>query len=438
MNTTYIEKNRERRDGHQITALLIFFLASTFYLYEYILQVAPSVMFKPMMSSFGVNAESIGILSAFYFYSYAPMQLPAGLLFDRYGPRKMITMALLICAIGSVFVAASDTMFAVCLGRFLIGAGSAFSFIGVIVLTSSWFSPAYFATLVGIAQLMSSIGASFGQMPLAKLVAVSSWRTSNYILAALGFILALLVWVIIRDDPSLSKAKKPVRSWRSEMKHIYVVCKRSYTWYTGIYAFTIWTPIIVFAALWGIQFLEIKYETDLMTAAALCSMVWLGIGIGSPLWGFLSDRFVNRRFFLGLCATTCLVSTLWILYAPTPSIASMYVILFFLGVGAGGQALSFAVVKDNNSLESVGTATGVNNLAVLLGGAIFQPIVGFILHDKQSWTLVDGVPVYTLAAYQKALIIMPLCYAISLLAVIFLIKESHPMNARYRKTLFLK
>src|SRR5215216_3156420 len=112
-------------------AYVIFLLSATFYLYEYVLQVAPSVMADSMMKTFNVTAAGFGIISAFYFYAYAPMQLPAGLLFDRYGPRKLMTTALILCALGSFFFASTDSLVTAAMGRLLIGVASAFSFIGV-------------------------------------------------------------------------------------------------------------------------------------------------------------------------------------------------------------------------------------------------------------------------------------------------------------------
>lgn len=119
--------------------LILFFLAASFYLYEFILQVAPSVMAESMMKTFGVTGQGFGVISAFYFYAYAPTQLPAGVLYDRYGPRKLMTFAIVLCAFGSAFFASTDSVFTACIGRFLIGIGSAFSFIGVLVLISRWF-----------------------------------------------------------------------------------------------------------------------------------------------------------------------------------------------------------------------------------------------------------------------------------------------------------
>ncbi len=410
----------------KLSAYIIFFLATSFYLYEFILQVAPSVMADPMMKTFQVTAEGFGVISAFYFYAYAPMQLPAGLLFDRYGPRKLMTSAMILCALGSFFFASTDSMLTASMGRFLIGIGSAFSFIGVLVLVSRWFPPQHFAILAGVAQLMSSVGAMFGEMPLAALVEHVGWRQASFILAGVGLFLSILLWLFIRDYPHQPTQSLPTRRFRDELTRLREVCSRSYTWLTGAYAFCIWTPIAVFAALWGVPYLQEKYQVGVVVASGLCSMIWLGIGIGSPLLGWISDRLHSRRLALISSSIFGLAATLILLYASDVSIGWMYIVLFFLGLGAGGQTVSFAVVKDNNPAHLVGTASGFNNLSVLIGGAIFQPLVGVFLHRSSDWHLVNDVPVYMISSYQKALLVMPVCYLVSLFIALVLIKESHP------------
>jgi MFS family permease len=407
-------------------AYFIFFLAASFYMYEFILQVAPSVMAEPMMKTFKISAEGFGVVSAFYFYAYAPMQLPAGVLFDRYGPRKLMTVALVFCAFGSFFFASTDSVLTASAGRFFIGTGSAFSFIGVLVLLSRWFPPHYFAILAGCAQAMSSVGAIFGEMPLAALTDLVGWRSASFILAAVGFVLAILLWLFIQDHPDQSTQSKPNQRMRDEWHRLVAVCKQAYTWKTGLYAFSIWTPIAVFAALWGIPYLQEKYTISVLVASGMCSMIWIGIAVGSPLLGWISDRFNSRRLSLGISAVLGLAATILILYVPWIPMKWMYLILLILGLGAGGQTVSFAVVKDNNPDHLVGTACGFNNLSVLIGGAIFQPLVGVILHRSDAVVLVNGIPDYTVAAYQSALTVMPCCYILSLIMVFFFIKESHP------------
>lgn len=430
LSANYIEKTPQEVGTSLVTAYFIFFLAASFYLYEFILQVAPSVMAEPMMKTFGVTGEGFGFISAFYFYAYAPTQLPAGVLYDRYGPRKLMTFAIILCALGSAFFASTDSVFTACIGRFLIGIGSAFSFIGVLVLLSRWFPPHYFAILAGVAQLMSSVGAMFGEMPLAFLIQGVGWRNASFILAVIGFILAAFFWMYIRDYPHQQNQTAPEHYLRDEWKRLVAVCKHGYTWIIGGYAFAIWTPIAVFAALWGVPYLQEKFQISVVAASGLCSMIWIGIGVGSPLLGWLSDKIESRRVALIISAVLGLCSTLVLLYWPGLTYGWAPFTLFVLGLGAGGQTVSFAVVKENNPPEFVGTASGFNNLSVLIGGAIFQPLVGYILQHTNSWHLVNGVHVYSIQSYQIALMVMPICFLASLLIASFLLKESHPARQK--------
>jgi MFS family permease len=405
-------------------AYTIFFLAALFYLYEFILQVAPSVMAVPMMQTFHVNAEGFGLIAACYFYAYAPMQLPAGVLFDRYGPRKLMTFALLLCSAGSFFFAATDSVITAAIGRFLIGVGSAFSFIGVLVLLSRWFPPKHFAILAGVAQAMSSIGAMCGEMPLAYLIEHVGWRNASYYLALCGVVLALLLWRYIRDYPHLATQSKPSIKLLDEWRRLIEVCRYGYTWQTGLYACAIWTPIAVFAVLWGVPYLQEKYQISVIAASAACSMIWLGIAVGSPLLGWVSDHYASRRLALGISALFGLCSSILLLYTHL-SVEWMSVVLFILGLGAGGQTVSFAVVKDNNLPHLVGTASGFNNLSVLIGGALFQPLVGVFLQQCAGATQLNGVWTYPVSCYQYALSVMPISFALAFIMTCIL-KESHP------------
>lgn len=428
MNAHYTTKANVIKGDNLTSAYLIFFLAASFYLYEFILQVAPSVMAESMMKTFGVTGQGFGFISAFYFYAYAPTQLPAGVLYDRYGPRKLMTFAIILCALGSAFFASTDSVLTACIGRFLIGVGSAFSFIGVLVLISRWFPPYYFAILAGVAQLMSSVGAIFGEMPLAALINHVGWRNASFILSVVGFILAGFFWFFIRDYPHQKNQTIPNHYLRDEWKRLVAVCKHAHTWIIGGYAFAIWTPIAVFAALWGVPYLQEKFQITVVAASGLCSMIWIGIGIGSPLLGWLSDKMESRRIALIISSVLGLGATLVILYSSQLTQSWAYFILFVLGLGAGGQTVSFAVVKENNSPELVGTASGFNNLSVLIGGAIFQPLVGYILQHTDTSNIVNGVHVYSILSYQTALLVMPLCFLGSLLIVLFLLNESHPAH----------
>lgn len=404
---------------------IIFTLAASFYLYEFALQVSTSVMTESLMSTFHVDAAIVGFISACYFYAYSPMQLAAGLLFDRFGPRILISMALIVCAMGAVFFAVADTLVLAGIGRFFMGIGSAFSFIGVLVLVARWFPPQYFALLAGIAQLMSSIGAIAGEVPLAAAVKSVGWRPAMIWIGGIGIILSILSWLIIRDNPPNSDIDYSHAASDNEFARVLSVLRNPQTYYIALYAFAVWAPIMMFAALWGVPFLMRLYHLHLIAASSAVAMIWVGIGVGSPMLGWWSDRIGLRNVPLSISAGIGIVCTCTILYVHHLSLPLMYFFLFALGVAAGGQTVSFAVVKENNKAHHVGTATGINNFAVVMGGALFQPLVGWLLRFNWDGKLLYNIPIYSVHDYVLAMTIMPICYVVALLVSRFLIRETY-------------
>lgn len=410
-----------------LRASIICILAAMFYMYEYTLQVSPAVMTNELMRDLGLNAASLGTMAAFYFYSYTPMQLPAGLLFDRFGPRRLITLAILICTIGAFLFSSANNTAMASLGRLLMGIGSSFSFIGALLLVSRWFPPYYFALLTGLVQLMSSIGAIAGQAPLVVAINHWGWRSTMTSLAIAGGLLALLVWMIVRDSPDIvSKGHKyQPTSKKNELKRLIQVSSNQQSWLIALYSFAIWAPITAFAALWGIPFLVINYGLTTETASEASAMIWLGIGIGSPLLGWYSDKIQSRSKPLSLSALLGIISLTIVIYCHFLSLPYLYFFLFVFGLAASGQSLAFGVVKDNNPACVVGTAIGFNNMAVVAGGALFQPLIGILLLMNWSGAMHSGTPYYGIVDYQKALFVLPLCYILALFVSQFLLRETY-------------
>lgn len=398
-------------------------LAALFYLYEFVLQVSPGVMTNQLMRDIGLNAASLGVMSAFYYYAYTPMQFPAGLLYDKYGPRLLITIAILICAAGALFFGLTDSLALASAGRFFMGVGSAFSFIGALVLVSRWFPPKYFALLAGVVQLMSSIGAMAGELPLAIVIDRFGWRHTILALAVIGLLLAAAVWLVVKDNPP---GAKPVHTeaHAGEAGRLKTVLGSRLFWIIGVYSFTTWAPITAFAALWGVPFLAAMYNIDTKTASAACSMIWLGIGIGSPFIGWWSDHIGKRCLPLVLCSVLAFITSVIVIYAPHVSWKMMYVLLFLFGFAASSQALSFGLVKDVSQPRVVGAAIGFNNMAVVAGGALFQPLIGFILHQRWNGLVENGIPVYNLTDYRWALFVLPVCSFIGIFLALLGLPET--------------
>lgn len=405
--------------------IVVYSLAAAFLCYEMALQVSPSVMTAQLMRDLTVDAAGLGVISGFYFYSYTLMQIPAGLLFDRYSTRWLTTISLLVCAAGATFFGMADSVVMASLGRFFMGLGSAFAFIGVLVVATRWFPLRYFAFLVGIAQFLAAMGAMGGEAPLATAVNTYGWRQTITWLAFVGGLLAIIILAMVHHKPDGHQHASEKSKAFGVRRSLSTVLGNTQTWWLGLYAFACWAPITAFASLWGVPYLMARYDVSNTLASTAMAMVWIGLGIASPLLGWYSDRLGRRTGLLNFCAAVGVIAAVAILYLPKMPFALCFVCLFGFGVATAGQILSFAVVRDINRPEVSATAIGVNNMAVVAGGALFQPLVGYLLRLNWQGEMVNNTPVYSVENYSVALLVVPLCFFISYVAGRFLIRETH-------------
>lgn len=413
--------NKTRKKTISILGVAMFTLAAAFYFYEFLLQVSPAIMAPTLMSVFHINAGVLGLISGLYFYSYTIMQIPSGLLYDRLGPRQVITMAAIICAIGALLFGLSSSALMAGVARFLMGIGSACAYLGVLSVSMRWLPRRYFALSAGLAQTLGSLGAAMGQAPLAAVINHIGWRETIILLGVLGLILAGVVGLFLRDRQHKEKTA-PQRGYLKQ--DLQAIFKRRQTWIVALYSLFVWTPVPIFASLWGVPFLMVKYHINNVSAGSLCSMVWVGTAIGGPLSGYISLVMRRRCFPLMLFAALGLMSSLFVVYMNSLPIGVAYILLICVGTASGAQALAFGVVRDKVSDNLANTAMGFNNMAVVLGGAIFQPVVGAILDYYWHGHLEHGARIFSLHAYHVGLLFLPACFFIAIIMAKFFIKET--------------
>lgn len=411
---------------------LIFIVASFFFLYEFVIQISPNVMSSELMQSFHVDAAGLGVISGAYYITYTLMQVPVGMLYDKFGPRKLLSLACFFCAIGAVIFGMTENIVAASVGRMFMGVGSAFAFTGCLFLVHRWFPPRYFALMAGCVMIMSAIGSIIGETPLAKAVELYGWRSTINFIAIIGFLLSVMIFIIVRDSPANSEFHD-TEDHSGEMSRLREVLLNKQTWAVAFYAFTSWAPILTVPAFIGVLFVKSAYGVSTTSAASAMTMAWLGIAVGSPLLGWLSDRIQRRTILLSINSFLGFIAISLVVYLPSMGYAWLYLWLFIFGFAAGAQSLTFAVVKDNNPKHRVGTAMGVNNVLVVCGGFIFQPLVGFLLRLFWDGTVVDSVPIYKTLDFQYALAIVPACFAVGLILALFGIRETRCLPYEQRR-----
>ena len=393
-----------------------------FFFYAWVVRVAPSVMIEELMRDFAVGAAAIGNLSAFYFYGYAGMQVPIGMMMDRFGPRRLMTAAAGVCALGCILFAVSTAFWGVAAGRFLIGASAAFSLVGAMAVAGLWFPARRFALLSGLAMMMGMAGGVFGQAPLRLVVEQYDWRTAMLMTAAGGLAIAVAAWATVRDRRRGSGGVRQVFGGLGR------VMRNPQTWLIAVAGLGTTGPLLGFAGLWGVPYLEATQGLDRTAAAAVTSTLFIGWGVGAPLFGWLSDRIGQRGqpFIGGVLLCTAAMAAL--VYLPGMPLYVITILCFLCGFGGSSQIVGFAAAREHNAAALSGTAIGFVNGMVTGAGALYQPLLGWLLDLAWTGQMASGARIYDPAAYRFAFSVLVAGAVIGLVCTLA-IRETHCQQA---------
>lgn len=422
---------------HHYVAWLICSLGAIYYAYEYFLRITPSVMMPELRNQFNLSAAGFGFLSSIYYVAYVAMQVPVGVLMDRYGPKRLLTLACSLCVLGT-FMFASSALFSVAaVGRFLVGLGSAFAFVGVLKLATIWLPENKLAMVAGIASALGTIGAMIGDNLLGKMVSVIGWQQTLNMSAGFGIILAIVLWFGIRDHKRTQLMSGSVDSLRRNMIDLFIIARNSQIWFNGMYGCLVYLPTTVFAELWGIPYLRNAHGLSMSGAHFANSLLFLGFTIGAPLMGYLSDRLKRRKLPMFLGAAGAGIVMMIILYVPMIDQRVINVLMLILGILYSAQAIVFAVGRELSPTEAAGTAIAMTNMIVMLGAMCFQPLVGKLLDWSARMRHESGIvdkmqQMYSVSDYQFALSIIPIGICIAAILTFFL-RETYAHTDRNTK-----
>ncbi|MGI9319590.1 MAG: MFS transporter [bacterium] len=404
-------------------AIAAFALGTLFFSYAFVQRVAPSVMTGELMRDFAVGGAALGSLSAWYFYTYATIQLPVGMLTDRFGPRKLMSTAMALCAFASLGFAMSDSLFAASVSRALVGATVGFGFVGTLAIAAYWFHSSRFAMLAGVIQTAGMIGGMLGQAPLGIAVEHVGWRSTMMSLGALAALLSLLLYFVIPRRPrdkntaSPSVARKPAHG-------VGQVIRNPQSWYCAAIGFGLSSVMLGFVGLWAVPWLSTVQGFGRAEAAGIASMLFLGWALGAPIWGWLSDHLGRRKPMAMVGVVFNIAVYTVILFAGIQSSVLLSMLFFVAGVFGASMTVTFSCIRELNASDNSGTALGLMNMCVVGSGAVTQPLVGWLLDRNWEGVLVEGERIYSSGNYDTALLVF---YATNLLALggVAMMKETY-------------
>ena len=403
-------------------------VGAALYLIGFFQRVAPAVMTDRLMTDFAIGGAALGNLSAFYFYTYVAMQIPTGILADRWGPRKLLIGGAATASLGTLLFALSADFFWAGLGRLLIGASVAVAFVANLKLASHWFDPRQYATASGMALLVGISGGVVAGVPLRLAVDGLGWRPVMLGAAVVTALLALVAWRWVRNDPAdagyVSHFHGQHHGERASIWHeLAEVLSRRDLWLLTLIPIGYSGGVLTFAGLWGVPWLRQVHGLDAKSAAMVTSVMLIAWAAGGPLLGSWSTRVGRRKPLYLISGAIALAGWAAAIFLPL-SLPLLVPVLAVTGFFCGNIIIGFAWAKESVPLRLMGTASGVANMGPLMGGMFLQPAVGWVLDRHWQGALVDGARVYDAAAYQSGFTLIFATVA-GAFVLVWLVRESH-------------
>jgi nitrate/nitrite transporter NarK len=360
---------------------------------------------------FDSSAAALSSLGVVQLLVYALLQVPVGVLVDRFGPKAVILVGAALMAAGQLTVASAEVLPVAVVGRMLVGAGDATTFIAALRLVNAWFPPRRVPVLTQWLGNLGQLGQVLSAVPFAAFLGVAGW-TAAFIgaagLSAIAFVVAL---VVIVDSPVGSRSG--AKDLSVALRTLRVSLGRRGT-RLGFWAhFVTQSSGVVFALLWGYPFLVSAVGLPWPAASALLSVQVLAGFVIGPIVGGLTARFPLRRsnLVIGIVLGLGVAWTLVLVWPGRPPIALLILLVLALGIGGPGSQIGFDYARTYNPPEGLGGASGFVNVGGFTASFTMMFLIGVLLDLQHGIT---GAPLYSLGAFKIALTVQYLIVGIGL------------------------
>ncbi|MCC2646767.1 MAG: Arabinose efflux permease [Rickettsiaceae bacterium] len=378
-----------------VAAHITWFLTSFFYAFQMALRVLPGIMMDDIMSNFNMTIGQFGLLAGFYYLGYAGAQIPLGLLLDKFHPRYVLAICISLCSLGLVCFSSFNTPFFAYIGRLLIGIGSVAGILGSVKVINEFF-PNKYSFMLGFTVLIGVSGAFYGGAPISYMLkSYSAVKVLNY-LAILGLIIALIIMVFYTSQNS-----KNININKLDITSSLKLClNNKQLWAIGIYAGLMVGPLEGFADIWGMKYYTQAHGLSPAEAGIALSLIFLGMGIGGPIMGYLASRGFNEVNMVIICGLLLCICFLILFFTPFTHPYIIYIISLLIGLLSAYQVVVFSIVSKINSNNLVGLMSSLLNMLIMSFGFIFHFAIGSIF---ENWfTPITETGNYSIIAYNSA------------------------------------
>lgn len=404
----------------------VLFVASFLFFYIFGIGNAYNSLGPFIAQKFTLSPAKLGFISSLYFYTDLLFLIPAGIIVDRYSPRAVISLVLLIASTGVLLTPFAENVTILVISRLIMGFGGGFCFVGCIRIAVNWFDPRYLARASGFIVTMGMLGGFMVQTPLVLLINHIGWREATIVIALVGYALMLLIFCLVQDVPDneqhLSKQRKALHVESGVLHCLKLALLKKQNWFCGLYTSLMNLPIFMLGALWGIPYLTQVQGLSVTNAATVSGMLYIGTMIGSPLLGSISDLLQSRTRPMQIAALLSII-LIFIIMNVSGGFITFLILFLLLGIITSAQIISYPTVVESSDRMVSSSATSVISMMCMGGGALIQPLFGYLLAYKGSGTLSHDLMSYPAANYEFAMYALPVAFIIALF-LSFLIRDT--------------
>ena len=373
-----------------------------FFAYQFVLRVSPNVMTQEILSYFHINATNFGILTSLYYLGYSLMQIPIGILLDRYGPKQISAICVLLCVTGAVLFSVSSYWPCVLLARFLMGVGSSGAFISSTKVVRSWAPEKYFSLLISITVTVGLLSAHQAGNLTSYLMELVGWKKAVLYLGLSGLVLFVFILLCVKNNPK--KEKMDMGSFDAAFlsKLFKSLIDQRILW-IGLWGACLTGPLYVLGDVWGISYMMKVFQWSKQQATEASTIIYFGMACGGPVIGAISDKLYHQRKNMIAFLAFAMAAILGFEMLCQPSYNVVLFLNFCMGACCSYQILVFSLVVLNTPAHLSGVTFGVVNTINMLSGFVYLPLVGRVLDYCWDGIIENEVPVYSAYAYQSAI-----------------------------------
>lgn len=386
------------------------------YLFVVSQRTAPGLISDQLMKDFHVSASTIGLLASIQFLAYASLQIPIGILSDRFGPNLFLIFGALLNGLGTFIYSLAPNEMVLLLARLLVGIGDATIWVNLVLIISQWFKVKEFVSLLGLAGMTGSLGFLMATVPFSAWIDIAGWRipffTVGIFLCLFGAILYFVLVKIPKKMAFSSNATKRDHPHENNQSLLRNIFKDRQAWATFLCHFGIMGTYVGFIGSWAVPYGMHVYEMSRSHASQLIMIGLFGAIIGAPLTSWISSRLdsLKRPYVVAHLIVFASWAT-FLFYSGKPPFSVVIILFFLLGFGNGASSLTFAVVRMSFPTKVVGVVSGFANTGGFLSAVLLPSIFGKILDHFHS-----------ISGYQYGFII-PVIFSLFGLIGSLLIKE---------------